>query len=99
MLVVSPKRDTDLKSFVTGVLLRKHALRAFAKEGLKLSLSVLVAVVIIEVVSHLRGETSLRANNYDLLGGLLGIIASWIISAVRTISSPYRDFRSSNAKG
>jgi hypothetical protein len=45
-----------LKQFVTGVLLRRPVLRAFAKEGLKLSLCDLATIGAVIAVRCFRGE-------------------------------------------
>ena len=91
-------REPSSKSFVTGVLLRKTALRAFAAEGLKLSLAVVAVCVVVVAVRYFRGEPWRRADGYDLLGGCLGLVAVWLVSAVHTISCAYREFCGPNEK-
>jgi hypothetical protein len=73
-------------------LLRKPALRALAKEGLKLALCVLLAFLAVAAVRRSRGETWLRPESHELLGGLIAIVAIWLVSAARTISASYREF-------
>lgn len=89
-------KQSSPKSFVTGVLLRKPVLRAFAAEGLKLSVCVLAVCGIVVAVRYLRGEPWRRADGYDLLGACLALAGVWFVSAARTVSAAYREFCNSH---
>ena len=69
---------------------------AFAVEGFKFSLGVCAAIVGVMAMRSFGGEKWPWADRSEFLGTLLGLGAAWVVSAVRTISAAYREFRSSN---
>ncbi len=80
----------SLKSFIVNVALSKLAIAAFIWSLLKHIGAVCVFVTGVMVIRYLR-----RAEigwTYDLLGGIFGITAIWIVNVAKTFAAAYREF-------
>jgi hypothetical protein len=84
--------EPGVKTFVTGVLLRRPILRAAALEGIKFSLWFLIFLGAFVVGRYFCEGRWVRGDNWELIGCAIGLATFWLVSVARTISAAYREF-------
>jgi len=84
-----------LYSLLGGGWLRPPVLRAFAAEGTKFSLWFLTFLATFAVVRYFYDGEWVRGDTWEFVGAAAGLIATWSVSAARTISAAYLEFNES----